>query len=179
MNGRPICPSLPSIQVLLLSSFAADILLLRALSFPSCAPPPLLPPQAPIILPFRPFSLFSSLNSFPLRLPFRHDSPRPLPLLLVSSLFRSGFTLWPGPLFDPRREHEKKTRDCERALPACYVDERNKTAMESRARLFWFRGACPFAPPYFIVNLSAPLFTSALTSFPARSRDYIYKRVRS
>lgn len=113
------------------------------------APSPLLParllhcspPQPPIILPFRPFFLFSSPNPLPLCLPFRHDSPRPLPLPLVSSLFRSGFTLWPGPLFDTRREHEKKMRDSERALPACYVDERNKTAMESRARLFWFRGA--------------------------------------
>lgn len=110
--------------------------------------------RIPITLP-SPFTPFSpSLSHVPL------GSPRPLPPLFISLLFLFSLLFGRFHLRLPVR-HEKKIREREKGkkrgelYQRVIIGERNKTATESRARLFWFRGCCLFAPLYFIANLSA------------------------
>lgn len=150
----PICPSLPSIQVLLLSSFAADILLLHPLSFHLPSPSPRVPTT-----PFhRPSPLFLSLSLVPL------GSSHPLPPLFIFLLFLFSLLFGPVPSSTPGETHKKKIREGEKERRELYqrviIGEKNKTPTESRARLFWSRGCCLFAPLYFIANLSALPSTS-------------------
>lgn len=97
MNGRPICPSLPSIQVLLLSSFAADILLLH----PFTSRPP---PSASLLA--HPHNSSIALHPFfPLFLSFGlpPSSSTSFHLLVIPLLF----TLWPVPSLTPGETREK------------------------------------------------------------------------
>lgn len=103
-----------------------------------------------------PLFLFLVLSLVPL------NSPRPLPPLFISLLFLFSLLLRPVPSSTPgetrekdKRWKRKREKGERRSLhQRVIIGERNKTATESRARLFWFRGCCLFAPLYFIANLS-------------------------
>lgn len=146
--------------------FALFFYLSRRTAFPSSRPShphnsslPLHPFHPPLILRLFSFCLsLSLLSPFFLFTRFRPtDSLCPsLPFhLLVTSLlvYSSSMSL---SRFDSRETREKDEN--ERTLPACYVGERNKTATESRARLFWFRG-CLFAPALALSWLNLSVYT--------------------
>lgn len=124
--------------------------LLFVLSFYLLTPCPSSRPSHPnnSSLPLHPFhlpfssSVFSLSFSLYLVRPVPTDRPtRSILLHLFSSPCYSSSVSFSR--FDSRETREKDEN--ERTLPACYVGGRNKTATESRARLFWFRG-CLFAP---------------------------------
>jgi len=109
---------------------------------PSVPHSPLPSSRIPVTLPspFTPFSL-----SFSLSLVWLAPSSSTSFHLLVIPLLFGRFHLWLPARHEKKKEREKeKEKERKRAL-ACYIGERNKTATESRARLFWFRGCCLFS----------------------------------